>query len=131
MTRVPTVLLVAPTDRVAAATSMQLTDSGLDVTVVTSFAEGRERLRSHPDLLISEVRLGAYNGLHLALRAQSDGIPAILVGEGDQVLEREAAKMGAAYILADGDRQRLDDVVDATGIQRTPPAKDGHRTHAA
>jgi len=44
------------------------------------------------------VRLGEYNGLHLALRGQSHGVPAIVIGEPDPVLERDAQKLGAVYV---------------------------------
>jgi FixJ family two-component response regulator len=86
----PSALVVAPTPR-----------------VVSSFAAAKQHLEDRPCLLISEVRLGEYNGLHLALRAQGPGIPVVLVGEPDLVLQREAAQLGAIYLSHALDAQQL------------------------
>jgi len=103
----PKVLLVAPDSRVAAGVLSCLTDAGMTVTVVDNFDAGCQQLSSLPDLLISEVRLGDYNGLHLALRASSLGIPAIILGDDDIVLKREAKMMGAAYLTPDRNQHGL------------------------
>jgi len=129
MTHTPDVLLVAPDPDVAAHTLSQLTDAGLRVTVVGTFSAAREQLQSRPDLLIAEVRLGEYNGLHLALRARSSGIPAIVLGREDAVTAREAEKLGAVYIAADADRRGLRTAIRAAGVR--VPARFGRRTHAA
>ncbi len=81
MTDTPDVLLVSPTADIAAGMRARLTDAGMRVTLVETFAAAREQLQSMPDLLISEVRLGPYNGLHLAMRAKASAIPAIILGE--------------------------------------------------
>lgn len=128
MTHTPDVLLVTPNPAVAAETLAQLTDRGLRVTVVATFAAAREQLQSRPDVLISEVRLGEYNGLHLALRARSSGIPAIILGEDDETMAREAGKLGAAYV-APGEPRRIAAAIRATGV-RLPP-RFGRRTDAA
>ncbi|HEX2462449.1 MAG TPA: hypothetical protein VHJ58_20060, partial [Vicinamibacterales bacterium] len=47
---------------------------------------------------IAEVRLGDYNGLHLALRAKAGNIPALVLGNPDPVLEREAERLGVLYL---------------------------------
>jgi len=124
----PNVLLVAPNPRIAANTMAGLTDAGLSVTVVTSFKAGRASLESLPDLLIAEVRLGEYNGLHLALRARSQGIRAIVVGEEDPVTRREAESIGAEYLDDRCDPARLSAAVQAAGIQ---PRGRLRRIHAA
>ena len=98
MTFKPSVLVVAPTASIAGTMLAWLTDAGCAPVIVSSFAAGKRQLEDHPSLLVAEVRLGEYNGLHLALRAQSHGVPAVLVGEADSVLEREAAQMGAIYL---------------------------------
>lgn len=102
----PRVLVVAPTPSVAATVFAWLTDAGCGVTVVDSFAVAKRHLDSDPCLLISEIRLGDYNGLHLALRAQARGIPSVLLGQPDPVLERDAQQIGAIY-LYDLDASRL------------------------
>jgi FixJ family two-component response regulator len=55
-----------------------------------------------PDLLITELRLGAFNGLHLVVLARSSQ-PAmatiVLTGVPDPVLETEAKRLGAVYLV--------------------------------
>jgi DNA-binding NtrC family response regulator len=92
------VLVVAPTPRLAATLTEWLTDAGCEVTSVTSFSAGKAHLDDSPSILISEIRLGDYNGLHLALRAKSSDIPAIVVGSPDSVLQREAERLGVTYL---------------------------------
>jgi FixJ family two-component response regulator len=79
--------------------------------VVSSFATAKQYLDEQPAVLISEVRLGEYNGLHLALRAQGRGVPAVLIGEPDSVLQREATQLGATYLAGVLDAQRLLSVI--------------------
>jgi DNA-binding NtrC family response regulator len=98
MTCKPSVLVVAPTARIAATVFAWLTDAGFTPVLTSSFAAAKQQLDDHPSLLVSEVRLGEYNGLHLALRAQVRGVPAVLIGEADPVLQREAVQLGASYL---------------------------------
>ena len=115
MTLRPSVLLVAPTIELAATLSGWLTDAGFDPTVVASFLAAKPHLERGPSLLISEVRLGTYNGLHLALRAQAHDIPAIVLGEPDPVLERDARQLGAVYLRHDLDRWHFLSTIESLG----------------
>jgi DNA-binding response OmpR family regulator len=105
------VLLVAPTPHLAANLMEWLTQAGCAVIIVTSFAAAKARLDQHPSILISEVRLGDYNGLHLALRAKSIDIPSIVLGSADAVLEREAQRLGVIYFTDELDRARVFSIV--------------------
>ena len=131
MTETPNVLLVCPTADIAAGMRARLTDAGMRVTLVDTFAAARERLQLMPDLLISEVRLGAYNGLHLAMRAKASAIPAIILGETDPVAEREAQNLGATYVRTDGDLQDLTTALAAAGIRAPNPGSGRSTIHAA
>jgi CheY-like chemotaxis protein len=91
-------LVVAPTPQLAATLLEWLTEAGHEVFLVTSFHAGKVRLEHAPSVLISEIRLGDFNGLHLALRARTNEIPSIVVGNPDPVLEREAERLGVAYL---------------------------------
>lgn len=56
---------------------------------------------SRPDLLIAGVRLGRFNGLHLASRLRADypSLPIIILGqEGDAVLAAEAIQLQARFL---------------------------------
>lgn len=101
------VLVVAPTSPLAANLVEWLTEAGYEVILVTSFLAGKARLELAPSVLISEVRLGDYNGLHLALRAKAGDIPSIVVGHPDPVLEREAERLGVGYLTNELSRSSL------------------------
>ena len=106
------VLLVAPTPGLAATVVAWLTEKNLKVTLVTSFAAAKVRLEDGPSLLISEVRLGEHNGLHLAIHAQARKIPTLVIGESDPVLRRDAEQLAAAYLTYDLDREELFRIID-------------------
>ena len=74
---------------------------GHQILVCTDFAEAKPDLEARPpDLLVTELKLGAYNGLHLAIRAQSRGLgtPTIIIGEPDAQVEAEAHQLHAQYV---------------------------------
>lgn len=77
-----------------------LTAAGYDTMAVASFEEGLRALRVNtPDLLIADVRLGAFNGLQL-LVSSPRRVPAIIItGFADPVLESDARQHGAEYVL--------------------------------
>jgi DNA-binding response OmpR family regulator len=77
-----------------------LTGAGYETCGAATFEEAQRVLRTDPpDLLIADVRLGAFNGLQL-LVASPRRIPAIIItGFADPVLESDARQHGAEYIL--------------------------------
>ena len=79
-----------------------LRDAGNDVILVETAHAAREVLSSHsPDLLISEIRLGPFNGLHVVIRhhASHPRMRAIVLDRAyDPVLADEARRHGAAYL---------------------------------
>jgi DNA-binding response OmpR family regulator len=80
----------------------RLSECGYLVAPVKSFLEAQRLLTSTtPDLLVTALRLGAYNGLHLAIRTRLDhpDIPVIVThSDPDPVAEAEARRHGAAFI---------------------------------
>jgi DNA-binding response OmpR family regulator len=92
------VLVVSQELEAARATASWLRNAGYEATIRSTFASGRLELRQAPDLVIADVHLGAFNGLHLAMRAQSEGIPSIVLGPQDPVLEKDARLLGSSYI---------------------------------
>ena len=100
------VLLVGPSGLVQSLAPI-LTAAGYELTVVADFGRARALLDSHPDLLITELKLGNYNGLHLAIRAHAANTPAIVVGTPDPVLEAEAERQGATYVKPPIDPRRI------------------------
>jgi DNA-binding response OmpR family regulator len=77
----------------------------------SDYAEGRRLLAQIPvDLLIVDVRLGAYNGLQLVVFARSlpTPPPAIVTsGFEDHVLEEEARHLNAPFLLKPIDPPQL------------------------
>jgi DNA-binding response OmpR family regulator len=92
------VLVVSQELEAARATASWLRAAGYEATIRSTFASGRLELRQAPDLVIADVHLGAFNGLHLAMRAQSEGIPSIVLGPDDPVLAKDARLLGSSYI---------------------------------
>ena len=97
-------ILVVDSDPVALErTGGILHRAGYRVTVVDSFQWAKDLLASNqPDLMITDVRLGAFNGLHLVLRRRSQHPvkPSIVTNsDADPVLERQARELGAPYLV--------------------------------
>lgn len=76
-----------------------LTVAGYRTYDVGTFEEGMRALRDYaPDLLIADIRLGSFNGLHLLILAPNYVPVIITTGFDDPVLEAEARKHGAEYV---------------------------------
>ncbi len=120
MSRRLQVLVVTPNVRAGCGTRKSLRAAGYDVSMRTTFYGGVRGLRRDPDLVIADVRLGAFNGLHLAMRAIWAGIPAIVLGFEDGVLRREAAAMGAAYLAGRVDGRALLAMVESLASMTLP-----------
>jgi DNA-binding response OmpR family regulator len=118
------ILLVDADPRTSAAMDRALTDAGYRVASVTSFEEAREQIGLHcPDLLITAIRLGAFNGLHLALRyrTQHPGMPVIVTGErNDAGLASEVTRYGGHFILAPAHLEQLVALVRELLADRAP-----------
>ena len=75
---------------------------GLHVTVAATFHEAVERLRMAPALLVADIRLGEYNGLHLVLRgkaARQELAAVVTSAAADSVLQFEAEQLGATFVI--------------------------------
>ncbi len=92
------------------------TKADYEVATAATFQEGRRLLKGMPALVVSELKLGEYNGLHVAAHARELGIPAIVIGPADIVLGHEAEQLGALYIT--GIRQQ--DLLDVVALELSP-----------
>lgn len=75
---------------------------GFHVTVADNFQEALDRLRVPPVLLIADIRLGEYNGLHLVMRGKSirrDLAAIVTSAVADSVLQSEADQLGTTFML--------------------------------
>jgi ActR/RegA family two-component response regulator len=79
-----------------------LTSVGLDVTATDSFSRARALLVADPPaVLVTEIRLGSDNGLHLALlgRLRRPHMTVVVTSRFyDRFLRRNAEALGAAFV---------------------------------
>jgi len=95
-------LVVAPTPEIAQILVGWLSARGHDVVLLNEFAAARHELDTRPpSLLVTELKLGAFNGLHLTLRARAriPGVSAIVIGDADCVLQAEARQQHIRYLV--------------------------------
>ncbi len=90
----------------------------LDVRVAETFKDARASIVLHqPSLLLTDVRLQDYNGLHLLLRGRATwpALPAIVAAETpDPMLQDDAEKLGATFLLMPAPREEI-----AAAVYRT------------
>jgi DNA-binding response OmpR family regulator len=99
---------------------------GREVTTVAGFVEAVEFLAAaSPDLLIAELRLGPFNGLHLVLRHQKSHptLRSIIIDKQyDPVLAGETWHYGAIYLVEPiGEAKLLAAVAESLG--EAPPQR--------
>jgi DNA-binding response OmpR family regulator len=79
-----------------------LSHEGYEVVAVPTFHGARERFLSiNPDVMVADLRLEAFNGLHLAgwVRFEHPSVPVIITHtSSDPILEREAQRFGAKFV---------------------------------
>jgi CheY-like chemotaxis protein len=110
----PPMILIVDDDRTTrVAVAELLQQSGYETTAVGSFEEAARLLRATPpDLLIADVRLGPFNGLQLVISSPVPLPSIIITGFADPVLESDARRRGAEYVLKPVDPAALLDLVE-------------------
>ena len=94
------VLIVEDDDASRAGLTQLLEQQGYEVSAASSFEEGRRLLiAENPDLLITDVRLGEFNGLQLIITRRPRPPAIVITAFADRVLEDEARQLGADYVL--------------------------------
>jgi CheY-like chemotaxis protein len=105
------ILVVAQSPDKLYSTSL-LWRGGYDLQFANGFDAATRMLeRTEPALLISEVRLGSYNALHLVIRSQRTHpkMRSILVDRAhDPVIEVDAIREGASYLVQPSAEDLLD-----------------------
>jgi DNA-binding response OmpR family regulator len=124
------VLLVSPNVESRNRVERWLRRAGFEIESVSTFEAARPRLTAtSPDVLVSDLQLGEYNGLHLAIvgRNRRPALVAIVVGPPDAVLAKEAAQHGATYLseppTEDALLARLTTLLQEIGRHRRWPRK--------
>jgi DNA-binding NtrC family response regulator len=100
-----------------------LENAGYDAFGATTFEEGRRLLDTFPppDVLITDVRLGHYNGLQLVLSRKPTTGAVVVSGYWDRTLEDEARRHGSGYLLKPVPPEQLLEAVARALEQRVVP----------
>jgi DNA-binding NtrC family response regulator len=97
------ILILEDDARVASAYAEALRHDGHDVTVCTGFEEAREYMKGdQPDAVLTDIRVGQYNGLQLVLLFREmcpDGRVVVVTGHDDPVIRSEVAALHAEFLL--------------------------------
>jgi len=75
------------------------------VQMATTFPQAKTILRQQPpDVLVTELRLNEFNGIHLALwsRVRLPHLRSVIIGNSDPSLEADARALGLAYLKENG-----------------------------
>ena len=110
------ILIVDDDHSLLDAVVLSLTAPGRSVVASATFEEARRHLRTEQfDVLVADVRLGAFNGLQLAVIAR-DSHPDIRIivfsGFDDPVLRQEATQLGATYLVKPVSSYALLELID-------------------
>src|SRR5687768_4191416 len=94
------ILIVDDDQPTRAGLAMLLAEAGYDaITASTVPTEIKLLADEQPDLLLVDIRLAEYNGLHL-VATRPEPIPAIvLTGFADPAIEADARRLGAEFLL--------------------------------
>lgn len=94
------VLVVEDDDAARAGLIRLISSRGHQVFAASTFEDGKRLLKTHrPDVLITDIRLGAFNGLQLLLGDSEHTQAIVATAFSDPVLEAEARKLGAHFLL--------------------------------
>jgi DNA-binding NtrC family response regulator len=117
------VLIVDDEPDVLELLSDTLRAEGYETAGAGTFEEGKRLLATTaPDVLITDVRLGHFNGLQLVVVRPPSTAAVVVSGYWDRTLEEEARRHGAVYLLKPVAADKLVDAVRHVLEHRTPPA---------
>jgi DNA-binding NtrC family response regulator len=126
LTGAHTALVVEPSAPDAIWIALALSGLGFRVTASDTFQHARAQLTSPVALLVTELRLGEYNGLHLVLRGKSlhPQLAGIVTSHiDDPVLYEEAERLGATFVLKSVGAHQFRAAVLRTLFRRVPPGE--------
>jgi DNA-binding response OmpR family regulator len=120
-----TIFIVDPDPQTLASLARMLSDARYNVATATTFEDASAGLaQTKPDAIIADIRLGAYNGLHLIFRARGlfpDVVGIVTDASLDSVLQSEAAAANVAYLVKPLDRDDVLRLLDRRLRERPDP----------
>jgi two-component system response regulator RegA len=100
---VPLLLLVDDDAPLLKALGRFMTERGYEVVSCATFESGRRAIIDRkPDVIVTDVRLEAFNGLQLAMLARDvrpDARIVVFSGYEDPVIGQDVQRIGAAYLI--------------------------------
>ena len=97
------VVIVDDDDSLLRVLTTGLEQAGCDVTAFNRFEDAKKHLSAAtPDILITDVRLGGSNGLHLVVMSKlthPEMVAVVMTGYDDVVLKKDAEAAGAHYVV--------------------------------
>jgi DNA-binding NtrC family response regulator len=97
------ILILEDDPDVARVFQVALSEHGNSVTVCGTFEQAREHLRQEqPDALVTDVRVGRYNGLQLALlfrRHSPEGRVVVVTGYDDAVIRKDVGALHGEFLV--------------------------------
>ena len=103
MTQMKRIFVVDDDQQVLKYLTEMLQEAGYDTVACDRYQDAKALLSTtRPDLLLTDIRLGAYNGLQLGIYARDHhpGLPVIvLTGYEDPTLRDEAKRAGALFLM--------------------------------
>jgi DNA-binding response OmpR family regulator len=113
------VLIVDDDVEVADTLREILERAGHRVQKATSFEEGKRLLTEEPpEVLVTDIRLGRYNGLQLAVIRPAGTALVVISGHPDSTLEAETRRLGGRFIMKPVGAPALLDAIEGQ-ISRT------------
>ncbi len=101
--RAEKILILEDDPYVADIYARLLRGEGNDVTVCTRFEDARTQLKQNPpDSMLTDVRVGGYNGLQLALlfrRQSPDGRVVVVTAYDDAVIRKEVKDIDGQFLV--------------------------------
>jgi DNA-binding NtrC family response regulator len=111
----PKVLIVDDDRHILMIVRQWFTDAGYAVVACDKFEDAKRSLTSTPpDVLITDVRLGQFNGVQLVMLAKEHGPNTraiVMSGFDDPELRKEAEQCGASYLIKPFGRDQALDAV--------------------
>lgn len=96
------VLIVDDDRAVLSLVEQWLTGAGYSVVACDQYETAKRHLaQAAPDILLTDVRLGAFNGLQLVILAKEQGpqtVAVVMSAFDDPMLHKEAVQCGAGYL---------------------------------
>jgi DNA-binding response OmpR family regulator len=105
------ILVVDDEEDVLRTIGALIAQGGGEVVMLSEFHQARHYIDdTPPDVLVTDVRLGAFNGLQLALHmreANPAGRVIVLSAFDDPMIRQEAGKLGATFLCKPVTRREL------------------------